>query len=128
MNKPKRVTLKTMGQAESRLYRLISQNKYEEMMPVLDNYGINLQTENTWKRTILDELVLYYSQQGLLNRSFVLNTVRFLVAQGADINHQPDSGLTILHQAAHGRFTKAVQVFLELGASVDIVDKMNRTP
>ncbi|MDO4551017.1 MAG: ankyrin repeat domain-containing protein [Planctomycetia bacterium] len=128
MNKQKRVTLKLMGEAEVKLYPRISKKEYDAILPILEKYGINLQTENTWKRTILDELVIYYCQQGMLNRTFVLDMVRFLVEKGADINHQPDSGFTILHMAAHWRFKKAVQVFFELGASLEILNNLNRTP
>ena len=55
--------------------------------------------------------------------------VRWLVAQGADINATDDIyKYTPLHHHTKGRYGMAIDVFLELGADVNAVDSSGYTP
>jgi uncharacterized protein len=55
-------------------------------------------------------------------------TVRILIAQGADINMEQAGGYTPLHQAAAAGLEEVTRILLEAGANPDCVCHQGKTP
>ena len=54
--------------------------------------------------------------------------IRYLISQGADVNHQDSMGGTPLHYAAISRCPYSVSALLECGAAPCVLDNLGRTP
>ncbi|TSC34380.1 ankyrin repeat domain-containing protein [Corallococcus sp. Z5C101001] len=62
------------------------------------------------------------------NEELHAETVKDLVARGADVNARDASGMTPLHAAAEFGTAPVAQVLLERGADVNAIDGLGRTP
>jgi ankyrin repeat protein len=59
----------------------------------------------------------------------VLEAVKYLVEElEADVNFVADTGETALHAAAYRGANSVVQYLVDKGATLDVVDKIGRTP
>lgn len=89
---------------------------------LLDKYGVPFDpdvAEGGWPP-------LVYSARG--DRGGSLETVRELLAQGADVNQRNYKGQTALHCAAKAGFVHIVEELLKHGAGVDAEDENGDTP
>jgi ankyrin repeat protein len=58
----------------------------------------------------------------------IIETMKFLLDHGADVNAADGSGMTPLHGAAQKGLDEVVQFLADHGAKLDIKDKRDRTP
>jgi ankyrin repeat protein len=77
----------------------------------LDSYDSHLRTSLIW--------ATFYNNLDLL---------KWLIANGADINHQDNVGYTALHFAGQEKKLESAQLLLDKGASLEIADMHGNTP
>ena len=61
-------------------------------------------------------------------RAMALQTVRFLVEQGADVNAAGEFGWTALHAAAYQGLNDVIEFLAGHGANLDVKDRFGQTP
>ena len=90
-------------------------------------HGANIHARNQNGRTLLHQVFvrLYDSSSAL---DLFLDTIRFLLKHGADIDALDNDHATPLHLASRHGCAKGAQLLLELGANVHLEDKKGRTP
>lgn len=92
----------------------------KELYDVVSKYGV----KQTSRKELNEELV--YLCRG--DRGGNPESVKELLAAGANVNHHDHKGKTALHRAAKAGFEKTMEILLAHGAKVDAVDLKGETP
>jgi ankyrin repeat protein len=90
-------------------------------------YGANIHARDKRGQTPLHQ-ALYGFKDDLPSMDAYLDSVRSLLAHGADIDALNDSHATPLHVVSEWGCAKAARILLEHGASVHLKDNKGRTP
>ncbi len=90
-----------------------------ELYELVTSYGVEMS-----KDELNEELV--YLCRG--DRGGNPNTVRQMLKDGADVDHQDKKGKTALHRSAKAGFVETAEILLDAGASVYIRDINDETP
>ena len=73
--------------------------------------------------------IAWAAYQDTASEEQVLDAVKYLVEElGADVNFVADTGETAMHAAAYRGANSVVQYLFDKGATLDVVDKIGRTP
>jgi uncharacterized protein len=73
--------------------------------------------------------IAWAAYQDTASEEQVLDAVKYLVEElGADVNFVADTGETAMHAAAYRGANSVVQYLFDRGATLDLVDKIGRTP
>ena len=73
--------------------------------------------------------IAWAAYQDTASEEQVLEAVKYLVEElGADVNFVADTGETAMHAAAYRGANSVVQYLFDKGATLDVVDKIGRTP
>jgi Ankyrin repeats (3 copies) len=73
--------------------------------------------------------IAWAANQDTASEEQVLDAVKYLVEElGADVNFVADTGETAMHAAAYRGANSVVQYLFDKGATLDVVDKIGRTP
>lgn len=113
---------------ETALMMLVRNNFRDDLntlLPELFDHGAKVDLENNLGNTALDYAVSTgYDQYSMKNS---LNTVRYLVKKGADVNHKNKSGTTPLMLSSKGCGVEEVKLLLSLGANPKLATPMGET-
>ena len=91
-----------------------------EMVPVLLEYGLDANAQNSYRQT-----PLHFAIEGHVDDPRV---IRLLVERGADPNTRDWEDNTPLHRALELGRIETTRVLVELGANVEVKDNEGRTP
>ena len=92
-----------------------------EMVQVLLEYGVDVNTHNKYLDTPLNFALLY-------GRKIEPKVVQLLVEHGADPNRRGYEGSTALHRASKSGQFEIVRLLIEHGANEEVKDDEGRTP
>ena len=92
-----------------------------EMVQVLLDYGVDVNSQNSFGYTPLDSA----SRDGHRNDAGV---ARLLIAHGADPNSRDVLGFTSLHRASDSGRIEIVRLLIEHGAKVEVKNDRGKTP
>ena len=130
----KKTSSKKMYEALDRIIPCIKEGNCQCIMPILEEYGIDLHTVETKGYQILWGItshldVRFPSLPFTVEMNLrITEAMRFLIEQGADVNHKTYYGDVVLHKAAMCGHADGVQLLLDYGADVDVIDSFNVTP
>ncbi|XP_060561997.1 uncharacterized protein LOC132721673 [Ruditapes philippinarum] len=92
----------------------------DEVFEILKLHNCDFMKRNRWGRMPFQCIINLHPMPKLIEK--MLNN------QGVDMDSQDIYGSTALHFAAYNGYEEQVELLLEYGANVDVVDSMNDTP
>ncbi len=102
-----------------------------EVMRLLVEHGADPKMNTLLNITplMLTAGIAWAAYQDTATEEQVLDAVKYLVEElGADVNFVADTGETAMHAAAYRGANSVVQYLFDKGATLDVVDKIGRTP
>jgi len=105
---------------EGELLMFVSEYGYLNMLKVLLDEGVDINTKNKYGHTAITHAIVY--------GKFNISIINALIEYGADVNVKDYGGIPLLHHAASCRDSlKIVKILIENGADVTAVDLRGHT-
>lgn len=107
---------------------LIAQKLFDEIQPILTKRKINSETIDRDGRQFFWYIVSSVDSRMLTFDDPLVECVRYFLELGADIDHFDYFGDTVLHVASVRSNPAVVQLLLDYGATIDVVNDHGFTP
>lgn len=101
------------------LFSAVSSDKFESVKNAIEKYKVSIHEINRFGCTAL-HFAIYSNHENKI--------LLYLLAQGANIDHQDKKGNTALHKAVRAKRLDVVKILLDHHASIEIKNQKNKTP
>ncbi|HOP30239.1 MAG TPA: ankyrin repeat domain-containing protein [Spirochaetota bacterium] len=90
-----------------------------QMIQLLKSFGADINSWNAYGETALLLLIKFHG---------TIDTIKYIIENGSDINHQDNNGYSALHYATFPGDMEKVSLLISKGAYVNAADKHGNTP